>query len=97
MTYRRGCTYAAVLGIPCLIFDLLVRIPPLYHVEQAHTLSQFILFPGWQVVHWMTGGLLARNFEYKLLLPLVIILINTVVWGAVVWSVGNLRSSPSSS
>jgi hypothetical protein len=28
MTYKRGCLYAAALGLPCLIFDLLVRIPP---------------------------------------------------------------------
>lgn len=94
MTYKQGCLYAAVLGLPCLLFDLLVRIPPLYHVAQAHVVAQFILFPGWQVVHWLTGGLMARSFEYKLLLPLVIIAINIAVWGAVVWSVAGLRSDP---
>jgi hypothetical protein len=90
MTYRQGCGYAAVLGVPCLIYDLLVRIPPLYHVEAAHALARIILFPGWQVVHWLTSGLMARNVEYKLLLPLLIVAINILVWGAVVWSLGNL-------
>lgn len=68
-----------------------MRVPPLYHVEQAHTIALFILFPGWQVVHWLTSGLMARNFEYKLSLPLVIIAINIAVWGAVVWSAAGLR------
>ena len=90
MTYKQGCKYAAILGIPCLVFDLLVRIPPLFHVEAAHTIAQIILFPGWQIVHWLTSGLMARTFEYKLLLPLLIIAINLLVWGAVVWSVGNV-------
>src|SRR5579859_8024285 len=93
MTYRQGCAYAAVLGVPCLIFDLLVRIPPLYHVEAAHAAAQIILFPGWQVVHWLTSGLLARNVEYELLLPLLIIGINIGAWGAVVWSIGNVIES----
>lgn len=52
-----------------------------------------ILFPGWQVVHWLTGGLTARTFEYKLLLPLLIVGINILVWGAVVWSIGNVIES----
>jgi hypothetical protein len=63
----------------------------LYHLLEAHTVAQFILFPGWQVVHWLTGGLMARNFEYELLLPLLIIAINIAVWGAVVWSAAGLR------
>ena len=31
--------YAALPGVPFLMFDLLVRIPPLYHVEQAHVVT----------------------------------------------------------
>ena len=91
MTYTRACVYAGALGVPCLIFDLLVRIPPLYHRPEAHTVAQFILIPGWQVVHWLTSGLMARNFEYEVLLPLVIIAINIAVWGGVVWAAANLR------
>ena len=90
MTYKQGCQYAALLGIPCLIFDLLVRIPPLYHMESAHALAQIVLAPGWQVVHWLTGGVMGRGIEYKLLMPLLIIGINVLVWGAVIWSVGNV-------
>lgn len=93
MTYKQGCLYAAYLGVPCLIFDLLVRIPPLFHIEGAHALAEIILFPGWQVVHWLTGGLQARNFEYKLLLPILIVGINILVWGGVVWSIGNVIES----
>ncbi len=93
MTYKRGCMYAAILGLPCLLFDLLVRIPPLYHMQQAHTVAQFILFPGWQVVHWLTGGLMARNFEHELLLPLLIIAINIVAWGAVGWAAARARAA----
>ncbi len=59
--------------------------------EEAHTVAEFLLFPGWQVVHWLTGGLMARNFEYKLLLPMLIIAINIAAWGGVVWAAGNLR------
>ncbi len=93
MTYKQGVKYAAFLGVPCLIFDLLVRVPPLFHMQAAHTVAQFILFPGWQVVHWLTSGLTGRTFEYKLLMPLLIIAINLMVWGAVVWSVGNVVQS----
>lgn len=39
MTYKQECKYAALLGIPCLIFDVIVRIPPLYHVQSAHWLA----------------------------------------------------------
>jgi hypothetical protein len=53
-------------------------------------LAQIILFPGWQVVHWLTGGVMSRSFEYKLLLPLIIIGLNVLAWGAVIWSVGNV-------
>jgi hypothetical protein len=45
------------------------------------------------VVHWLTDGLTARNFEYKLLLPLLIVGINILAWGVVVWSVGNVIES----
>ena len=93
MTYKQGCKYAALLGIPCLIFDVIVRIPPLYHVQSAHRLAQIILFPGWQVVHWLTGGVIGRTLEYKLLLPLLIIGFNVLAWGAVIWSVGNVVES----
>jgi hypothetical protein len=90
MTYKRGCSYAALLGIPCLVFALIVRMPPLYHVAEAHRLAQIILFPGWQIIHWITGGLMARNFEYKVLMPLFIVVLNVLAWGGVVWFVGNL-------
>jgi hypothetical protein len=83
----------ALLGIPCLVFDVIVRIPPLYHVQEAHTVARIILFPGWQVVHWPTGGVISRTFEYKLLMPLLIIALNVLAWGAVVWSVGNVVES----
>jgi hypothetical protein len=36
---------------------------------------------------------MARNFEYKLLLPLLIVGINILAWGAVVWSIGNVIES----
>lgn len=93
MTYKQGCLYAAYLGVPCLIFDVIARMPPFFHMEGAHVLAEAILFPGWQVVHWLTGGLTARTFEYKLLLPLLIVGINILVWGAVVWSIGNVIES----
>jgi hypothetical protein len=93
MTYRQGCKYAALLGIPCLVFDVIARMPPLYHVPGVHRLARIILFPGWQVVHWLTGGVMTRTFEYKLLMPLVIIGINVLAWGAVIWSVGNVIES----
>lgn len=90
MTYKQGCKYAALLGIPCLIFDVLARIPPLYHVAGVHRLARIVLFPGWQAVNWLTDGVMSRSFEYKLLMPLLIIAINVLAWGAVVWSVGNV-------
>jgi hypothetical protein len=90
MTYKQGCKYAALLGIPCLLFDLIARIPPLYHVHGVHRLARIVLFPGWQVVNWLTGGVMARTLEYKLLMPLLIIAINVLAWGAVIWSVGNV-------
>jgi hypothetical protein len=90
VTYKQGCKYAALLGIPCLIFDVIVRMPPFYHVRGLHGLAQIILFPGWQVMYWLTGGVMSRSFEYKLLMPLIIIGLNVLAWGAVIWSVGNL-------
>ena len=93
MTYRQGCIYAAYLGIPCLVFDLLARIPPMFHMPVAHRVAEILLFPGWQVIHAITGGLVARNFEYKFIMPLVIITINILAWGAVVYAVGNLLES----
>ena len=93
MTYKQGCKYAALLGIPCLLFDVMARVPPLYHVQAAHTLARILLFPGWQAVNWLTGGMMARTFEYKLLMPLIIIGLNVLAWGAVVWSVANVVES----
>jgi hypothetical protein len=93
MTYKQGCKYAALLGIPCLLFDVIARMPPFYHVAGVRRLARIILFPGWQVVNWLTGGLIARNFEYKLLLPLLIIGLNVLAWGAVIWSVANVAES----
>lgn len=93
MTYKQGCVYAGYLGVPCLIYEVIARLPPLYHVEAARTISQIVLFPGWQFMHWITGGLEARSFEYKLLIPLIIIALNVLAWGGVVWFIGNLRTS----
>jgi hypothetical protein len=93
VTYKQGCKYAALLGIPCLLFDLIARVPPFYHVPGVHRLARIVLFPGWQVVNWLTGGVMARTLEYKLLMPLLIIAINVVAWGGVVWSVGNVVES----
>jgi hypothetical protein len=93
MTYKQGCKYAALLGIPCLLFDVIARMPPFYHVAGVRRLARIILFPGWQVVNWLTGGLIARNFEYKLLLPVLIIGLNVLAWGAVIWSVANVAES----
>ena len=78
---------------PACIFDVIARMPPFYHMAGMRTLSQIVLFPGWQVVHWLTGGVLARNFEYKILMPLLIIGLNVLAWGAVIWSVGNVVAS----
>ena len=47
MTYKQGCMYAALLGIPCLIFDVIVRMPPFFHMVGMHTAAQLILFLGW--------------------------------------------------
>jgi hypothetical protein len=93
VTYKQGCKYAALLGIPCLIFDVIARLPPFYHMPGVRSLAQIVLFPGWQVVHWLTGGVMSRTFEYKLLMPLIIIGVNVLAWGAVVWSVGNVVES----
>ncbi|HEX6494168.1 MAG TPA: hypothetical protein VF018_01705 [Acidobacteriaceae bacterium] len=93
MTYKQGCKYAALPGIPCLIFDVIARMPPFYHMAGMRSLAQIILFPGWQVVHWLTGGVIARNFEYKIVMPLLIIGLNVLAWGAVIWSVGNVVAS----
>lgn len=46
MTYKQGCLYAAYLGVPCLIFDVIARMPPFFHMEGAHVLAEAILFPG---------------------------------------------------
>jgi hypothetical protein len=89
VTYKRACGYAAVLGVPCLVFALIIHMPLLHHMGEAHRLAQIVLFPGWQVVHWMTGGVVARNFEYKVLMPLFIIAINVIAWGGAIWVVGN--------
>jgi hypothetical protein len=62
VTYKQGCKYAALLGIPCLIFDVIARMPPFYH---------------------MAG----------IVMPLVIIGLNVLAWGAVIWSVGNVVES----
>jgi hypothetical protein len=59
-------------------------------VAGAHQAAQIILFPGWQVVHWLTGGVIRRTLEYKLLMQLLIIGLNILAWGAVIWSVGNV-------
>jgi hypothetical protein len=64
-----------------------------YYIPSMRRLAQNILFPGWQVMHWMTGGVTSRTFEYKLLTPLIIIGLNVLAWGAVVWSVGNVVES----
>jgi hypothetical protein len=68
-------------------------MPPFYHVQGVRRVASIILFPGWQVVHWMTGGVISRTFEYKLLMPLLIIALNVLAWGAVIWSVGNVVES----
>jgi hypothetical protein len=53
MTYKRGCKSAALLGIPCLISDVIVRIPPpLYHVAGAHQAAQISCS---RVGRWCTG------------------------------------------
>jgi hypothetical protein len=93
MTYKQGCKYAALLGIPCLIFDVIARMPPFYHMPGARRLAQIILFPGWQVVHWLTGGIIGRTLEYKLLIPVIIIALNVLAWGAVIWVAGNVLES----
>jgi hypothetical protein len=62
-------------------------------VAGAHQAAQIILFPGWQVVHWLTGGVIGRTLEYKLLTPLLIIGLNILAWGAVIWSVGKVVES----
>ena len=90
MTYKQGCGYAALLGIPCLIFDVIVRMPPFFHMAGMHTAAQLILFPGWQVTHWLTSGLIGRGIEYKILMPLAIIGVNVLVWGAVIRVAGNV-------
>ena len=54
---------------------------------------RIVLFPGWQMVHWLTGGVMSRTFEYKLLMPLIVIGLNVLAWGAVVWAVGNVVES----
>jgi hypothetical protein len=68
-------------------------MPPFYHVPGLRRLAQIILFPGWQVVNWLTGGIVSRTFEYKLLMPLIIIGLNVLAWGAVIYSVGNVVES----
>src|SRR5258708_28191236 len=83
MTYKQGCKYAALLGIPCLIFDVIARMPPFYHVQGVHRVARIILFPGWQVVHWLTGGVISRTFEYKLLMPLAIM--GSTCWRGARW------------
>ena len=87
MTYKQGCKYAAH-PLPDLRRDCAhAALLPRAGFTPA---AQIILFPGWQVVNWLTGGLVSRSFEYKLLLPLIIIGLNVLAWGAVIWSVGNV-------
>jgi hypothetical protein len=93
VTYKQGCKYAALLGIPCLIFDVIARMPPFYHMRGVRRLAQIILFPGWQVVNWLTGGVISRTFEYKLRMPVIIIGLNVLAWGAMIYSVGNVVES----
>jgi hypothetical protein len=93
MTYKQGCMYAALLGIPCLIFDVIARMPPFFHMAGMHTAAQLILFPGWQVTHWLTSGLISRSIEYKLLMPMLIIGLNVLAWGGVIWVAGNVAAS----
>jgi hypothetical protein len=93
MTYKRDCAYAALLGIPCLIFDVIARMPPFFHMEGMHTAAQLILFPGWQLTHWLTSGLISRSIEYTLPMPLLIIGINVLVWGGVIWAAGSVVES----
>jgi hypothetical protein len=45
------------------------------------------------VVHWLTGGVIGRTLEYKLLTPLLIIGLNIPAWGAMIWSVGKVVES----
>jgi hypothetical protein len=45
------------------------------------------------MVRWLTGGVMPRTFEYKLLMPLIVIGLNVLAWGAVVWAVGNVVES----
>jgi hypothetical protein len=101
MTYKQGCSIAALLGIPALVFDLLVRLPPLYHMRGAHELARILLFPGWQLAGWLTGGVMGRTFEYKLLVPLFVLALNVLAWGGLVWWCANvwqmLRTRRSSS
>jgi hypothetical protein len=56
-------------------------------------LARIMLFPGWQVVNWLTGGVMARTLEYKLLMPLLIIALNVLAWGAVIGSVRTVVES----
>jgi hypothetical protein len=58
-----------------------------------HTAAQLIPFPGWQLTHWMTSGLIARSIEYTLLMPLLIIGINVLVWGGGIWAAGSVVES----
>jgi hypothetical protein len=85
MTYKQGCKYAALLGIPCLIFDVIARTPPFFHMAGMRTAAQLVLFPGWQAATWLTGGVMSRTVEYKLLMPLLIIALNVLAWGGVIW------------
>jgi hypothetical protein len=52
MTYKQGCKHTALLGIPCLLFDVIARLPPLYHVQAVHRTARIIL-------SGMAGGELA--------------------------------------
>ena len=45
------------------------------------------------MTHWLTSGLIARGIEYKLLMPLLIIGLNVLVWGGVIWAAGNVVAS----
>jgi hypothetical protein len=44
-------------------------------------------------VNWLTGGVMSRTVEYKLLMPLLIIAINVLAWGGVIWAAGNVVES----
>lgn len=84
MTYKQGCKYASVAG------------HPLPHLRCDRAYSAALSRPERTLAGrwcWLTGGVIERTLEYKLLLPLLIIGFNVLAWGAVIWSVGNVVES----